>query len=326
LGLRDSRNAFKQALLEDSRVVSASIGTNIPGNPRMDGTEVYPKEKHGDENGAEIHINIFHVDYDYIPTLGIQVKEGRNFSKDFPTDSFGVVINEAAVQDLGWTGTNPIGKTIATSGCHEYKVVGVTDNFHYASLKERVAPLMMMLSYPGPGLIVRIKTGEVHELLEKIKNEWKQFNPQAPFSYFFLDDHFSNLYASELRIQQIFSAFALIAIVIASLGLFGLSAFVIEQRTREIGIRKALGATVQNVLVLVSKEFVLLVAIAFLISVPLTWVTMNQWLQNYPYRIQIGWWVFAAGGLIAILIALLTVSFQAIKAAVANPSDILRTE
>ena len=143
LGNRDIQSAFKQALLKDSRVVNASIGADVPGN--MDGTQIYPKDKASNENDAEIHANIFHVDYDYIPTLGIHMVQGRNFSKDFPTDSFAVVINEAAVRDLGWSGTNPIGKTIVTSGQHEYKVIGVAADFHYASVKQKIAPLMMML-------------------------------------------------------------------------------------------------------------------------------------------------------------------------------------
>ena len=326
LGLRDVRNAFKQTLIQDSRIVSASIGTNVPGNPNMDGTEIYPKDKQANENDAEIHANIFHVDYDYIPTLGIHIAQGRNFSKDYSTDSFGVIINQAAVRDLGWSGTNPIGKTIVTSGQHEYKVVGVTTDFHYASLKQKIAPLMMMLSYPGAGLIVRIKTTDVHDLLAGIKKQWDKLNAGAPFAYYFLDDNFAKLYANEQRTRQIFSAFAIIAVIIASLGLFGLSAFVIEQRSKEIGIRKVLGASVQQVLLLVSGEFLLLVGIAFIISIPVTWWAMHTWLQDFAFRINISMWVFAIAGITAILVALLTVSFQAIKAAIANPVKSLRTE
>jgi putative ABC transport system permease protein len=326
LGLRDVRSAFKQTLLQDSRIAGVSIGTNVPGNPNMDGTQIYPKDKKANENDVEIHGNIFHVDYDYISTLGIHIAQGRNFTKDYSTDSFAVVINEAAVRDLGWSGTNPIGKTIITSGQHEYKVIGVTTDFHYASLKQKIAPLMMMLSYPGAGLIVRIKTTDVHGLLADIKKQWDKLNANAPFSFYFLDDNFAKLYASEQRTQQIFSSFAIIAIIIASLGLFGLSAFVIEQRTKEIGIRKVLGASVRQVLLLISKEFLLLVLIAFIIAIPVTWWTMHIWLQDFAYRIHINAWIFAIAGIVAILIALITISLQAIKAAVANPVKSLRTE
>ncbi len=326
LGLRDTRTAFKNALLEDPRILGASIGTDVPGKTQMDGTEIYPKEKHGDENGAEIHTNIYHVDYDYLHTLGIHMYTGRFFSKDFPTDSFAVVINKAAAEDLGWGRTDPVGKTIVTSGQHEYKVIGVTDDFHYASLKSRVAPLIMMLNHPGAGLILRIKTTEVPALLSSIEQIWKKYNPQAPFSYYFLDTHFARLYDSELRIEKIFSSFSLIAILIASLGLLGLSAYMIEQRTKEIGIRKVLGASVRQILILISREFLFLVGIAFLISIPLVWWAMHVWLQDYAYRIQISWWLFAAGGLITLLVTVLTISVKALRAAGAEPAVSLRTE
>jgi putative ABC transport system permease protein len=167
---------------------------------------------------------------------------------------------------------------------------------------------------------------DVKGFLSDLKKHWDSFNPAGPLEYNFLDEKFAALYASEQRTKQIFSAFAILAIIIASLGLFGLSAFVIEQRTREIGIRKVLGASVQQVLLLVSKEFLLLVGIAFIISVPVTWWAMNEWLKDFAYRINIGTGVFIAGGLSAILIAFFTISFQAIRAAVANPVKSLRTE
>ncbi|MEI9807066.1 MAG: ABC transporter permease [Bacteroidota bacterium] len=326
LGNRDARSVFKEQLLKDSRIVQASTGTDVPGNANLDGTQAYPKDKEANENEAEIHINIYHVDYDYVATLGMQVIKGRNFSRDFPTDSFAVVINEAAVRGMGWKSDNAVGKTIATSGQHEYKVIGIVSDFHYASVKQKIAPLMMRLGNTQSGLIAKVKTADVKELLGDIKKQWDAFNPGAPFSYYFLDDKFASLYASEQRTGQIFTAFAIIAIVIASLGLFGLVAFITEQRSREIGIRKVLGASVRGVLLLVSKEFLLLVAISFIISVPVTWWAMHQWLQDFAYRIHISWWVFAIAGLLALLIALVTISFQSIKAAVANPVKSLKTE
>jgi putative ABC transport system permease protein len=290
----------------------------------MDGTEIYPKNENG--NGKEIHANIYHVDEDYLKTLGIRVVSGRNFSKDFPTDSSAVVINQAMVRELGWSGENPIGKTIVRSGQHEFKVIGVVADFNYASAKQQIAPLMMMLGNNYGGLVIKINTGNVKGFLSDLKKQWDDFNPEGPLSYSFLDDNFAKLYASEIRTQQIFTAFAIIAIIIASLGLFGLSAFVTEQRTKEIGIRKVLGASVQSVLLLVSKEFLLLVGIAFIISVPVTWWAMHVWLQDFAYRIHIAWWVFVVAGIIAILISALTISFQAIKAAIANPVKSLRSE
>jgi len=323
--LGQNQTAFEQRLLEDSRVLSASISRFIPGGVMLDGTQIYPKNENG--NGAEIHGNIYHIDYDYLKTLGIPVVQGRNFSRDFPTDSSsGVMINEAAVQQLGWSGTNPIGKEIVRSGQIEYKVVGVVADFNYASVKQKVAPLMMLLGGNFGGIIVKIKTTDVKGFLDDLKKKWDAFNPEGPLDYSFLDENFAKLYASEIRTQQIFSAFAILAIIIASLGLFGLSAFIIEQRSKEIGIRKVLGASVQSVLLLVSKEFLLLVGIAFLISIPVTWWAMHSWLQDFAYRINISVWVFALAGSIALLIALLTVSFQAIKASMGNPVKSLRTE
>lgn len=323
--LGQNQTAFKQQLLQDSRVVSASISRCIPGGEFMGGTEIYPKNKNG--NGTEIHGNIYSIDYDYLKTLGIRVVEGRNFSRDFPTDSAsGVIINQAAVKQLGWSGTNSIGKTIVRSGQKEYKVIGVVADFNYASVKQEVAPLMMLLGSNYGGLIIKINTADVKGFLADLKKDWNSFNPEGPISYNFLDENFAKLYASEIRTQKIFSAFAILAIIIASLGLFGLSAFVIEQRTKEIGIRKVLGASVQSVLLLVSKEFLLLVGIAFLISIPVTWWAMHTWLQDFAYRINISVWSFAIAGVIALLIAVLTVSFQAMKAARANPVKSLRSE
>ena len=199
-------------------------------------------------------------------------------------------------------------------------------DFNYASAKQEIAPLMMMLGNNYGGLVVKINTTDVKGFLSDLKKQWDSFKPQGALEYTFLDDNFAKMYASEIRTQKIFSAFALIAITIASLGLFGLSAFVIEQRTKEIGIRKVLGASVQNVLLLVSKDFLLLVGIAFLISVPVTWWAMHNWLQDFAYRINIQWWVFILAGFVAILISIITISFQAIKAAIANPVKSLRSE
>ena len=185
---------------------------------------------------------------------------------------------------------------------------------------------MMMLGNNFGGLILKIRTGDVRGFLSDLKKQWDAFAPAGPLEYNFLDEKFAALYESEHHTQQIFSVFAVLAVIIASLGLFGLSAFVIEQRTKEIGIRKALGASVKNVLLLVSKEFLLLVGIAFIISVPVTWLAMQKWLQDFAYRVNISIWVFAAAGSVAFVIALCTISFQAIRAAVANPVVALRSE
>lgn len=324
--LRGNQDAFKQQLLRDSRVVHASISRGAPATGVMNGTEIYGHDETTGQNSKEIHGNIYNVDYDYITTLGMQMVQGRYFSKDHPSDSFGVVINEAAVRDLGWGNTNPIGKTIVRSGQTQYKVVGVVADFHYASVKQKIAPLMLLLGRNYGGLILKIKTNDVAGFLAILKSQWSAFKPEGPLNYYFLDEKFAALYASEQKTGQIFTCFAVIAVVIASLGLFGLAAFITQQRTKEIGIRKVLGASVPQVLLLVSKEFVLLVGIACIIAIPVTWWAMNAWLQNFAYRVGIAWWVFAIAGIIAVVIAVFTISSQAVKAAIANPIDSLKSE
>jgi len=323
----NAQEAFKQQILQDNRVVSATITRDVPvsiPNGNMDGTQAYAKENAEKEGRAEIHINKYHVDYDYLKTLGMQMKAGRYFSRDF-NDSSAVVLNEAAVKEFGISG-DPVGKSIITSGQHEFNIIGIVKDFHYTSVKEKIVPLAMMLGRNNGGMIVKIKTAGVEGLLASLKNTWNSYNPKGPFSYNFIDDRFAAVYKSEERTGEIFSVFAIISIIIASLGLFGLSAFAIALRTKEVGVRKVLGANVSQVVLLLSKDFLYMVLVAFVVAVPLTWFAMYKWLQEFAYRINIGWTVFALAGGAAILIAFATVSFQAIKAAIANPVKSLRTE
>ena len=323
--LGSNQTAFAQQVIKDSRVVSATISRSVPGGPIMDGTQIYPRNENG--NGTEIHANIYHVDYDYLRTLGIQVLKGRNFSKEFSTDSsVNVVINEAAVRELGWANDNAVGKNIVRSGQNVYTVIGVVADFNYATVKQKIAPLMMLMGGNNGGLIIKIKTDDVKGFLSNLKKQWASFNPTGPLGYSFLDEKFASLYANEKRTQQIFSVFAILAVIIACLGLFGLATYTAEQRRKEIGIRKVLGASVGGIIQLLSKEFLRLVLIAFIIAIPVSWWAMNEWLQDFAYRINIGWWVFAGAGAFALLITIVTISFQAIRAALANPVKSLRTE
>ena len=322
--LGKDQDAFKERLLQDNRVISASISRSVPAGKFMDGTEIFPKN--GSSNGIEIHANIYHIDYDYIRTLGIHILQGRNFSKDFPSDNSGVIINEAAVSKLGWNEKSVIGKYIVRSGQQKLKVVGIVADFNYASVKQKIAPLMLLLENNYGGLIIKIKTNNVSGFLADLKKEWEAFNPAGPLDYNFLDEKFAALYSNEQRTQQIFSAFTVIAIIIASLGLFGLSAFVIEQRTKEIGIRKVLGATVREITYLLSKDFMKWVLIGNVFAWLAAFYLMNEWLSNYAYRININIWVFLLSAIITVVIVLLTISFHAIKAATANPIKCLRYE
>jgi putative ABC transport system permease protein len=324
--LGNSDEAFKQQLMRDSRVVNASMSTNIPGNGNVGGTQVFPQERGKDENNHEIHMNIYQVDGNYLPTLGISLATGRNISPDFPADSSSVVINQAAVRELGWDKTNPIGKTIVRSGRKAYTVVGVVNDFNYTSAKEKIAPLMLLPVHRHGAIILKIKTADISGLISTIKNQWDDYKASTPFSYYFVDEQFAKLYGSEQRTGKIFTSFAVVAVIIASLGLFGLAAFMIKLRVKEIGIRKILGASSGTITGMLSVEFLKLVLIAILISFPITWFAIHKWLQDFAYRIDIQWWVFLIAGGIALAIAFITVSFQSIKAAIANPIKSLRSE
>lgn len=324
--LGNNEYAFKDQLMRDSRIVNATVSTDIPGNGNMSGTEIYPREKASDETKNEIHCNIYRIDGNYLSTFGIKLASGRSVSPDFPADSSAVMINEAAVSELGWAKTDPIGKTIVRSGRKAYTVVGVVKDFNYTSAKQKVAPLMMLPMHRHGSIILKIKTTEVSNLVADIKKQWDEYKASGPFSYYFVDEQFASLYSAEQRTGHIFTSFSVIAVIIASLGLFGLAAFMIKLRVKEIGIRKVLGASSGNITAMLSANFLKLVLIAIIISFPITWFAMHKWLQDFAYRVNIQWWVFLLAGFIALLIALVTISFQSIKAAIANPIKSLRSE
>ncbi len=327
LGSRVNQQAFADQLKRDSRVLDVSIGSDLPGDGINSGTQIFPKEKQSKGNDADVPSYVFHIDYNYIHTLGMKIIQGRNFSKDFPSDSSGVIINQAAVKDLGWSQADPIGKIIVRSGQQAFKVIGVVADFNYLSLKNKIAPLILLLpSYPATGLIIKVNAPSMEGFLRDLERHWKAYNPGAPFSYDFLDQSFAKLYNGERRTAQLFSLFAILSILIACLGLFGLAAFTTEQRAKEIGIRKVLGASVQQVVLLLTKAFFLPIGIAFVLAVPFTWWIMQIWLQDFAYREPVALWVFLAAGSITLLIALMTVSSRAIKASLRNPIKSLRSE
>jgi putative ABC transport system permease protein len=324
--LGNNEFAFKDQLLHDSRVMNATVSTDIPGNGHMSGTEIYAKDRQANETKAEIHCNIYRIDANYLPTFGIKLLSGRNISPDFPGDSSAVIINQATQRELGWGNTDPLGKTIIRSGQMAFTVVGVVSDFNYASVKEKVAPLMLLANHRHGSIVLKIKASDVSGLISDIKKQWGDYKASAPFSYYFVDEQFASLYSAEQRTGKIFTSFAVVAIIIAGLGLFGLAAFMIKQRVREIGIRKVLGASSANITAMLSFEFLKLVLIAILVSFPVTWFAMYKWLQDFAYRVDIHWWVFILAGIGAIAIAFITISFQSIKAALANPVKSLRSE
>jgi putative ABC transport system permease protein len=269
------------------------------------------------------------IDYDYIPTLGMELQDGRNFSKDFGTDSSGIIINEACAKMLG--GGDVVGRKLYTS--YDGKVIdqaltviGVVKDFNYESLRSDVRPLSMRLGRATGAMAFKVETAEIKPLVAQIESLFKQMAAGKPFSYRFLDDAFNEMYIAEQRIGRLALVFSILAIAIACLGLFGLATYMAQQRVKEIGVRKVLGASVSNIVTMLSSDFVKLVTIASVIAFPLAGFAMHRWLQDFAYRTPISWWVFAFAGLLGLGIALITVSFQAIKAALANPIKSLRTE
>jgi len=279
----------------------------------------------GKDPNLSVDFGVVSASYDYGKTIGWKMKEGRDFSKDFATDSSALILNEAAVQFMGLK--NPVGETITWWG-KNYTVVGVINNMVMESPYDEPRPIIYSLSNEaGNVTLIKINPAvSVKSALNKIEPVFKKFNPDQSFEYYFVDDDYANKFSNEQRVGKLASFFAMLAIVISCMGLFGLTSFVAEQRRKEIGVRKVLGASVLNVWNLLSKDFIMLVIISFIIAVPLSYYFMHNWLQNYSYRTQLSWWIFAAAGFGALLIALLTVSFQAIKAALANPVKSLRTE
>jgi len=271
----------------------------------------------------------YDVDYDYISTLGMELVAGRNFSRTFGTDSSAVILNETAAKTFGWE-SNAIGKVLTNRDndgtVKMLNVVGVIKDFHFKSLHEKISPLVMVLGQGASTMIVKTKTGDVSGLISYMDKEWKSLKAEAPMAYSFLDDRFNNTYMAEQKTAKLLGVFALLTILVACLGLFGLSTFTAEQRVKEIGIRKVLGATESGIVALLTKDFLKLVAISFVIAVPFAWWMMSKWLQDFAYRIDISIWVFVMAAGVAILITLITVSFKAIKAAVANPVRSLRAE
>jgi putative ABC transport system permease protein len=261
--------------------------------------------------------------------LGIEIIEGRNFSRSFGSDSLGMILNETAVKSTGFE--NPIGKKIYTTfGPNEpmipYTIIGVVKNFNYESLRENVGPLSFVLGNNNWVSIYRFNTTNIPELINTIEDKYKAMSPGMPFNYHFLDESFDNMYRQEQRIGKVALTFSFLAIIIACLGLFGLATYIAEQRTKEIGIRKVLGASVSNIVTMLSTDFVKLVLISFVIATPIAWWFMDKWLQDFAFRIDLSWWIFALTGIVALVIALFTLSFQAIKAAISNPVKSLRTE
>jgi putative ABC transport system permease protein len=325
----NSYNSFREELLRNPGVQVVGRSSRIPTGRLLDSQGAGVIE--GDsvsQSGADIKYVL--ADENFIPAYKIKLVAGRNFSKDFATDSAAYILNETAAKNIGWE--NPkdaVGKSMIYGGSRG-RVIGIVADFHFESMHQKIVPLLLGTSFNEIGnysdLSIRVTGNNIPATLQHIENTHKKFLPEIPYRYSFLDERFQSLYDSEARQGRIFAVFSALAIFIACLGLFGLSAFAITQRMKEIGVRKVLGASVQSIVGLLSKDFLKLVAVAAVIAFPIAWYVMNSWLQDFAYRVTIGWWIFVSAGLIAAIIAVVTIAFQAIKAALSNPVKSLRSE
>jgi putative ABC transport system permease protein len=320
-----AKNTFEQSVKELPNVKSTALSGSVPGggNP---GAYSEIENKHGDMQIA--NLDLYFVGFNFINQYKIKMVAGRGFSKDFGTDTTqAMVLNEAAVKLFGYTSPEQaIGKRFKQWG-REGKIIGVMKNFHFRSLQEEIKPLSMRIEPGGCNLVsIKVAAANLPKTIAAVEKKWKTLIPDRPFNYYFLDEFFNRQYRSQVQFGHLFLNFAILAIFISCLGLLGLASYSTVQRTKEIGIRKVMGASVSNIVNLLSIDFLKLVLISFIIAAPLAWYFMHQWLKDFAYRININWWIFLVAGVTAVLVALFTISFQAIKAAIANPVESLRTE
>ena len=319
--LGNQANSFKDELINNTSIISASFSSAIPS---MDDYAGNPFNEKGKDE--KFFMNRISVDADFQKTLKTEIIDGRFFSDNLNSEKNNAIINEQAAHVLGWT--NCEGKILhdINDGGKDFQVIGIIKDFHMKSLREATRPLVLRTTGNSKYLAIRLQKGDVRQALDQVKDKWVKFNNNAPLEYFFLDQSFDAQYKSEELLSKIIASFTLIAIIIASLGLIGLVSFTATQRTKEIGIRKVNGAKVSEVLGMLNKDFVKWVMIAFVIACPLAYYAMNKWLENFAYKTTLSWWIFALAGVLALGIALLTVSWQSWRAATRNPVEALRYE
>jgi len=325
--LHPQYDAFKADLLKSAAIKDIGRSSRIPSGRLLDfqGGSVLVD---GVMKLIKSDLKYISIDYGFIPTYGMKMAAGRNFSKEFSTDNNNFIVNEAAVRSLGWkTLQSAIGKDIKY-GDVSGKIIGIVKDFHFESLHQAITPLIFRLPSDNGyhEMSVKINSRNVQAAISTLQTTWHKYLPETPFDFNFLDDKFGQLYNSEQQQGSLFTIFSCIAIFIACLGLFGLSAFTITQRVKEIGVRKVLGASIQQIVLVLSKDFMLLVVVSIVIAIPVAGWSMHEWLADFAFHAEMSWWMFAAAGIIALIIAFLTISFQSIKAATANPVKSLRSE
>ncbi len=319
---------IKEEISRLSQVKSATVSSFLP-TPSSRSNSSFFKEGAREQENA-IQMQLWDVDYDYMPTLNMELVTGRNFDKQFVSDSTAVIINEATLKVLGVGPEEALGmrlsRDIDLNRPQFYTIIGVVKNFHYESLRENIEALGLFLRNSSGNMAIKLSAGDFSNTIASIEGIWNKMAPGQPFSYRFMDDSFNTTYQAEQKLGQIFMVFTALSILIACLGLFGLAAFNAQKRTKEIGIRKVLGASAGQITFRLTTDFLKMVAIAIVISLPIGWFVMNKWLEDFSYRIEIPWWVFALSACLALGIAIVTVGYQSIKAAIVNPVKSLRTE
>ncbi|MFI5162191.1 MAG: ABC transporter permease [Sphingobacteriales bacterium] len=320
---QDVLQPFKTELLKNPAIKGMTASTSVMGQ-EIYWTNGFTSLDHKELGGSTVYR--LGVDYDFIPQFGMKLLAGRNFSKDFPSDKKAGILNDKALAQMGFKDPqDAIGKKISNGDT--LTVIGVVQSFHHMGLQKPIDPQLITLRPDArQAYSIKLQTKDLQGSIAAVKAAWVKYFPNDPFNYFFLDDEFNAQYQSDQRFGEMFTIFSLLAILIACFGLVGLSAYNILQRTKEVGIRKVLGASLQNVVFILSKDFLTLVIVSFVIATPVAWFIMHNWLQDYAFRIDISWWVFGIAGVLAFLIAFSTLSFQAIKAALANPVKSLRSE
>ncbi|NJN25768.1 MAG: FtsX-like permease family protein [Cyclobacteriaceae bacterium] len=319
--LDTNRKAFKDALLNESNITAASYSNSVI--PGVNNTTIFRKPE-----AAEDHIiGVYYADHDQFDVMGFELVAGRNFSRDFPSDSTAMLVNEAIVREMDWK--EPIGeKLLSFDGDKpvEITVIGVLKDYNFESLRDNIRPIMIRLGNFGNDMTIRYTHADDREAVKLIERIWKSVAPNEPFEYNFLNERFDELYRTEQRVGLVFSIFTSLAIIISCLGLFGLAAYTAEQRTKEIGIRKVMGASSFNIVKLINTEFIKYIFIAYIISLYPAYYLISAWLDNFVYRIDLTLWIFLFSGTLALFIALVTVSIQSVKASQLNPADTLRYE
>ena len=312
--------SFKKEILNNPSAISASFASTIPS---IDNIEGNPFNSKGEKE--KYFMDRMLVDADFLKTLDAKMIDGRFFSDNLKAETNNAIVNEQAAKLLGWSDSNEKFLYDIISG-KDFQVIGIVKDFHMESLRENARPIVIRTSESSNYLAIRIQPGDIPKMLDQVKVQWEKFNSDAPFEYFFLDQSFDAQYKSEDKLSKIIGVFTLVAIAIACLGLFGLVSYTATQKTKEIGIRKVNGATITEILAMLNKDFVKWVTISIVIATPVSWYAMNKWLENFAYKTELSWWIFVLAGLLALGIALLTVSWQSWRAATRNPVEALRYE